>query len=837
MTISKNGYGEYRLSQYFTKHVENNSGTKYLVDVPPPTLSGDLHIGHLFSYTQTNAIIRYHGMQGKKLIVPLGVDNNGIPTWKLIINETHKDNFHARHKELETIDQKHGITSKYIEKYKQIFDKANLFYQSKYQYTTLDPWIKKMSQQIFLKLYKQGDIYYREWPVNWDTINNTAVSNMEIISLQKKSEMHYIKFGFLEKEDQIHTNVANINQDTDIDAKEIIIATTRPELLPACVAVLYNPKAYNAKFLEGKKIKVPLFNTSVPLLADEKVDLEKGTGYVMCCTFGDHNDVYWWNKFKLPLKQIIRKDGLINISEYYQDLYPELNGLTIVKARKQMIEILSANNHLIRSETIEHTVHCSERSNQPIEILNLPQWYLKTIKYQAEILNAANQINWIPSHMKKKLESWVQNLNSDWCISRQRQWGIRIPMYHNQKGEVVIPDEADLPLDNEVANNHNNLILDESILDTWFTSSLTPYIVSILAKEKIDKNMDAYNNYLLDDETSNEFFTTDFRFHAHEIIRTWTFGSILIAHLLNNQKTPWRNLIIGGWCKANDGAKFSKSKGNAPNLDELIDTHGIDTIKYWAFKAKIGNDVNLSDDMLANGKKFVHKIINAANFVLQNVHLIDEGQKGSLNKIEKYASLITHETDLCLLNKLVITHNALTAYMEKFETFEAFSLLETLFKSDFCDYYLEIIKKRFYNSEDIKGRISCSAACMLFHTVFLKWLFPFMPKLSEWLYCEIEMNQGAITQDLYFWPNLDRIKDLTSKEKDLSDVFEVIKLVMENVRKFKTHNKLSMNSAINSIKINCKINLKTEVLIDIKNSTQTNELKFELSDQNAIEVS
>ncbi len=831
--IDKNRYLEYKLSTEFETQVAKNTGKRYLVDSPPPTLSGVLHIGHLFSYTQVNAIIRYKGMNNNRLIVPFGIDENGIPTWKLIVNEAGREYFHANGTNLELADKKYGITSKYKDEYKRIFNKSDIFYQSQYQYSTLDDNVKKISQQIFIELYKKGDIYYKEWPVNWDTAHNTAVSNLEIISCSQKSEMHYIDFGFPLISKELQDKQSEISMDEDLNnapssftenltntdkLTNIVIATTRPELLPACVAVLYNPNSPQAEFIKNKKIRVPLFGDAVPLIADDKVDPEKGTGYVMCCTFGDHTDVYWWDKFRLPLKQIINKDGKIDISE--SNYSSELNGLNVIAARKKMLTLLGQN--LIKSEPIVHHVHCSERSGQPIEILNFPQWYLSSMKYKQEILNISNQINWIPESMKKKLEVWVENLNSDWCISRQRQWGIRIPIYHTENDDLVIPSDDDLPLN---YSSKPNMSLDDSVLDTWFTSALTPRIIAKLDSDSSGEikdnkvNLDSNSKENVELENENRSLAT-LRFHAHEIIRTWTFGSILVNHLVDPNSIPWKDLIVGGWCKANDGTKFSKSKGNAPNLDDLIDNYGIDAIKYWAIKAKIGNDVNLSEEVILNGKKFIQKVLNGLNFASQNFHFID-----SFNSIEDIISNINHPTDLCFLNLLISNVKTITNNLENYETFEAFTMLELWFKLDFCDYYLEIIKKRFY--DDNQNQLSATATCWIFSNVFLKILFPFMPKLSEYLYNQL-FYENLDLKTLYLWPSEinHQLAKLTATTVD--DMFDSIKKVIEAVRKFKTTNKLAMNAPINLIEINMNVDLPIEVILDIKNVTQATEIRFNL---------
>ncbi|MFO1130040.1 MAG: arginine--tRNA ligase [Rickettsiales bacterium] len=886
--IDKKKYLEYKLEEYKKQKNNNTSNLVsnqnivsninlrqyFICDAPPPNLSGDLHIGHIFNATQPDIINRFYEMQGFNVIRPFGIDDNGIPTWKLLLQELGNEYFNSSKQELEKIEHTSGILNKYTKQYEDILQEACIYYNDDYRYKTRDDFAAKISQKSFLELYNKKELYTKNWPVNWDIGYNTAISNMEIVVNEKNSKMHQINFGIVNLD-------FHIKDEDKLNSIEIKIATTRPELLPACVAVLYHPDHKFAKYLNNKKIKVPLFNFYVPLIADDKVDPEKGTGFVMCCTFGDQTDVYWWNKYNLPLKQIITVKGILDLAKYYNlntgkhivkdlddielycnelhsnynnelnsdsykaciDVLSKLNNLTINAARVKIIEILHENNLLIESKDIVHNVACSERSGAPIQIICVPQWYIKTIQHKEAILAINNQIKWYPAMMKKKLEEWVENINVDWCISRQRPWGIQVPVLYNAKGEIFLPEDDILPIKiskkyylNIATNkivafdiehklidgqiNYIELFLDENVLDTWATSSLTHEILMHLLNSKTKQD---------------DIKILDMRFQGHEIIRTWAFTTILRSYLSRKQ-IPWHNIVITGWCLASTGEKISKSKNNAPNTEKIIKECGIDAIRYWAVKARLGNDISFCLQTAKNGDKLINKILNASKFIQINFELLSNN-KIKFENDDIDLNTLSNKLDKLFLIKFIDCVEQITTNIKNYQTAESFDLCEKFFKSDFCDYYLEIIKKRFYNSEgiDLESQLSTSYTCFIFMNIFLRLLRPFLPKLSEYLYltlynCNLELN------NLYkLWPQeklIISIKELGSinKQEDI-DVFNNIINIMEQIRKYKTENKLSMNSEIESVQIYLKNNIDISILLDIKAASNTKSISCSTNDE------
>lgn len=943
ISIDKEEYFQYKLEEFSLKNniLQNfpEDITKYFIcDAPPPNLSGDLHIGHIFNATQPDIINRFYQMNGFYVVRPFGIDDNGIPTWKLLVKELGSQYFNANKQTLELEEQKSGILDKYILEYKKLLEDACILHNHDFNYRTRADFVAKISQQSFLDLYKKNELYAKNWPVNWDTGHNTAISNMEMVVIEKKSKMHHINFGLtrnIEHKNLEHFNINVKDQNMNIvdinNEIEVIIATTRPELLAACSAVLYNPEHKFANILKNKIIKVPLFNFYVPLIADNKVDPEKGTGFVMCCTFGDQTDIYWWDKFKLPLKSIITPLGKIDLSScynletgegsiFYKNLnvdiknitntnniinanfnidndvdilnlvnkftycnelnknlnnisnkinndealklcmrsINDLHNLTINNAKIKIIEILELQDLIIKSEEITHNVATSERSGHAAQILCVPQWYINTIKHKDEILEINKSINWHPGFMSKKLEEWVENINTNWCISRQRPWGIQVPVFYNAIGEIILPEDEILPiklskkyyLDKSKKiisfDEHENpdeslelepLRIDENVLDTWATSSLTNEIVLHLLKEKTK---------------INKFSITNLRFQAHEIIRTWAFTTILRSYLRHKQ-IPWYDIIITGWCLAGDGGKISKSKNNAPDTKKIIKEYGIDAIRYWAVKARLGNDIAFCLDDVKNGNKLINKIINAAKFVQINFNLLNKYNCYKAFNILDF-NLIVHEFDKIFLIKFITLINKIINSIKNYATADAFEEIERFFKSDFCDNYLEIIKKRFYNSENIntQGQISASYTCFIFMNLFLRILKPFMPKISEYLYKQLyqdlnlDIKNTSAIQEIQFqhniWPQKELIASILNLNienraiNDLINIFDSSIDIMEQIRKEKTKNKLSMNAAISSVLIDMKYNIDINIIIDIKNAANTHAIKCKTSDEDTGEA-
>ncbi|KAJ6644955.1 Valine--tRNA ligase [Pseudolycoriella hygida] len=550
---------------------ENN----FVVDTPPPTVSGQLHIGHVYSYTQVDFIVRFQRMIGKNIFYPMGFDDNGLPTERLVEKQKQVRAFNMDRQKFIDICREVVISEE--EKFRCLFNQIALSVDWDLEYQTINPLSRKLSQMSFLDLIAKGEIYRNNQPILWDSVDGTALAQADIEDKERIALMNDIIFR------------------TD-NGNEIIIATTRPELLPACVAVFYHPMDQRYKHLQGHFAITPLVGNKVPILSDELVQIDKGTGLVMCCTFGDALDITWWKTHNLPLKIIIDKKGHINLPSHLP-LYEQLNGLKIKEARNKTVEILREEKLLVKQAEIMQTVKCAERSGAPLEILTTPQWFVHTIKHKDILMQRARELNWYPNNMRIKLESWISSIAWDWCISRQRYFGVPFPVWYSKRageeGKPLFADITQLPVDPlidlPIGYLREEVEPDYDIMDTWATSSLSPQLNSYGISEKFNVDL----------ERHNKIFPADLRPQAHEILRTWAFYTILKAQLHEN-KLPWQNIMVSGWCLASDRSKMSKSKGNIIVPEELLEQYGADVVRYWTSKSKLGADSAYSEDIIKN---------------------------------------------------------------------------------------------------------------------------------------------------------------------------------------------------------------------------------------------
>lgn len=765
----------------------------FVVDTPPPTVSGQLHIGHVYSYTQTDFIVRFQRMTGKNIFYPMGFDDNGLPTERLVEKQKQVKAYNMGREEFIKICEE--VVESEEEKFRSLFTQIALSVDWSLEYQTISPLSRKISQMSFLDLVQKGEVYRANQPILWDPVDSTALAQADIEDKEKTSFMNYITFK------------------TE-DGELLSIATTRPELLPACVAVFYHPDDKRYKHLSGKSAVTPLFNENVPMLADPLVQPDKGTGLVMCCTFGDQTDITWWKTHNLPLRTIITKKGTI---DFPHDI--AIDGLKIKDARTKIIDILKEQNLLIKQEEITQTVKCAERSGAPLEILTVPQWFVKTIDHKEALLKRANELNWHPKNMKIRLENWINAISWDWCISRQRYFGVPFPVWYSKRageeGKLLYADISQLPVDPlkdlPIGYSKEEVEPDLDVMDTWATSSVSPQLSTHGISDDFAVNKDKHD----------KLFPTDLRPQAHEIIRTWAFYTILKAHLHQNT-LPWKNIMVSGWCLAEDRSKMSKSKGNVLVPEKLLEQYGSDVIRYWSANSRLGADTAYSEDVMKNGKRLVNKLWNAAKFV--SIHfdkLSDEDKKTSLFDIK---NKITHEFDQWVINKLVELVKEATNELQNYEYANAMHLTEKFFWAIFCDNYLEISKTRSYDEEnkDLKGQYS--SILTLYHVMqtMLKLFAPFLPHITEELYQilysenSIHIKGGWINYgDLHY--NIDA--------KNAEGLLEILDLV----RKFKAEKNLSIKAPIKLLKVT-GIVLSKELTADLKNVTSSEEIQFEQKD-------
>ena len=760
----------------------------YSVDTPPPTVSGKLHVGHIFSFTQSEMLVRYHRLKGENVYYPFGFDDNGLPTERLVERE---EGIFAKDLPRSEFIEKCTITKdKYIKEFQNLFKRLGISADWDLGYDTINELSRKVSQRSFIDLVKKGKAYRKEMPVLWCPCCQTSIAQAELENKDVKSYFNYINFS--------------------VDNKDLEIATTRPEFLGGCVAIFVNPNDERYKDLIGKTATVPLYNNQVPIIADEKVAIDKGTGVVMCCTFGDQTDMEWQKEYNLPIKKVMQADGTIN---------PEvaiIGGMKTLDARMKIVEELQKQGLLVKSEKIEHSVSTHERCGNEIEIINSPQWYIDILSIKDELIKAADEINWHPESMKTRYLDWVNNLKWDWCISRQRYFGVPFPVWYCKEcGDVMIPEDKELPLNPLEHNPHGackcgckEFIPETAVMDTWATSSVSPFI-----------NM----KYGEDDERKF-LYPMSMRSHAHEIIRTWTFYSI-VKSLYHTGQVPWKDLMISGFVLAKKGEKISKSKNNAKmSPNDLLDTYGADMIRYWTASNKLGTDTWFDTKDIESSKRFMNKLWNSAKFVDMHIKDADLSEETELQSIDKWLISRCHET-----------FEKYQQQMENYEMGLARQEIDKFFWNDLCDNYLEMAKERLYNPDNKYGD-SQKAAQQTLATVFLevlKMYSPFVPHITEYIYQEL--YKSKLKDELL---STSKFTELPYDKKYI-EFGDAMKKVVGDVRKYKTERNLSMKEPIEELKISTSLdNIRClrDSILDIQSCTRAEHIDVEKSDETEVTI-
>jgi valyl-tRNA synthetase len=712
----------------------------YVIDTPPPTVSGVLHMGHIFSYTQADFIARYKRMRGFDVFYPMGFDDNGLPTERLVEKlEGVRGSAMPREQFVELCRK---VVAGAEDEFKKLFTSVALSVDWKLLYQTVSDEVTALSQASFLDLIAKGEAYRDFRPGYWDWVDQTAIATAEIENKEMQGVMVELKFDIADSGSRL------------ADSK-ITIATTRPELLGACVAVMYHPEDANAAKYKDKHAITPLFGVKVPMIADEAVDKEFGTGLVMCCTYGDDTDKEWQRKYKLPMRCILGKDGKIDFTNHESRITNhDLQGLKPKQAREKSIELLQAAGALVSKKDITHTVKCAERSGTPIEIIPTSQWFVRLTDKKEELKAKGAEVKWNPPHMKIRLDQWIDGLKEDWCISRQRFFGVPFPVWYSKRageeGKPIYADVSQLPID-PTATPPAGYTMDEvtpdvDVMDTWATSSITPYINAYQScgTQSVSTGSQATGQdpVLALRAPRDVLFPADLRPQAHEIIRTWAFYTIAKAHL-HSGMIPWKDIMISGWCLAADKSKMSKSKGNVVTPVALIEDKGADAVRYWASTSRLATDTAFSEDLLKIGKKLVGKIWNASNLIAQ----LPSPHPSPLPEGEGMAAL-----DKWIISRL---HVAVTKATEAFETLEycdARVAIEDFFWNDFCDNYLELVKARAYGTQSCgspsgESTGSQDSALATLHTcldTILRLFAPFVPHVTEEVYSHLFADKGSV---------------------------------------------------------------------------------------------
>ncbi|MCA4774810.1 valine--tRNA ligase [Wolbachia endosymbiont of Mansonella ozzardi] len=749
----------------------------FTIDTPPPTISGKLHIGHIFSYCHTDFIARFQRMLGKGVFYPIGFDDNGLPTERLV-EQTYK----TRAKEVgreKFIEMCHEVIERSKQEFKELFKSVGISHDWSLEYHTISKETIMLSQMSFIDLHNKGYAYRKMQPILWDPVDKTAIAQAEIEDKVFESSLNTIVFSTEESE-------------------QIKIATTRPELLPACVAVFCHPEDARYTHLIGKTAKVAITEEKVPIIADDKVKIDKGTGLVMCCTFGDELDIYWQQKHNLPMKIIIDQDGRISLYDVIPPhlgvipardagIYDEINGLKVKEARKRIIEILSGKGLLIESTSISHSVKCAERSGAPLEILPTYQWFIKTLEEKAKVLDKVRECNWHPATMRKRMEVWIEGLNWDWCISRQRYFGVPFPVWYSKRkgeeGKIILAEVKDLPIDplKDLPTGHSKeeVIPDQDVMDTWATSAITPQLSALAVNNEIH----------LPNHRYDEIFPADLRSQSHEIIRTWAFYTILKAHY-HADSLPWKNIMISGWCLADDKKKMSKSKGNVITPHAILNTYGADVVRYWAANSRLGVDTVYSENIFIIGKRLVTKLWNASKFVSM---FMEKHQTASINSISE-------TMDKWILSKLYKVIDRATNNLLQFEYCEALEATEEFFWKDFCNNYLELVKKRAYgDTVSSEANLSAKQGLAYVLNIILRLFAPFLPYITEEIYHQLYSYNSVHNQSN--WPS----KEELIYDKHSEGMGDNFVQILNLVRKIKADNNVSVKHLIKKLTIKANI--------------------------------
>ena len=763
--------------------------TVFSIDTPPPTVSGSLHVGHVFSYTHTDAIARFQRMRGREVFYPMGWDDNGLPTERRVQNHygVKCDPSLQYDPDYEPPDQppkRHLSISRrnFVElcgrlveederKFEELWRRLGLSVDWSLTYTTIGDAAQRCSQRAFLRMLARDEAYQSEAPTLWDVDFRTAVAQAELEDREMPGAYHAIRFAH-----------------ADADGA-VVIETTRPELLPACVALVAHPDDERYRALFGTNVLTPLFGVEVPVLAHRLADPEKGTGIAMICTFGDLTDVIWWRELALPTRPILGWDGrMLETAPISLDAagatdnWAELTGKTVKQAQVRITELLVESGHLVADpKPITHAVKFYERGDRPLEIVTTRQWYFRNggrdEAVREELLARGRELRWHPEYMRARYESWVGGLNGDWLVSRQRFFGVPVPVWYplDAAGAPVydnplVPDEALLPVDpssesptgyaEDQRGEPGGFIGDPDVMDTWATSSLTPEIAG---------------GWEDDPDLFARVFPMDLRPQAHEIIRTWLFSTIVRAHL-EFGSLPFTDASISGWVLDPDRKKMSKSKGNVVTPMEHLVKHGSDSVRYWAASGRPGTDTAFDEGQMKVGRRLAIKLLNASKFAL-----------GVIGDAPTDRAAITEPLDLAMLAALSDTISDCTKAFEIFDYARSLERAERFFWG-FCDDYVELVKNRAYGAAGPEGSDSARAALAIALSAIQRLFAPFMVFVTEEIWSW--WQEGSIHRAP--WPSTEEVSGL---EGDRA-VYLVAADVLGEVRKAKSDAKRSIRHAI-----------------------------------------
>jgi valyl-tRNA synthetase len=806
------------------------AGEVYAIDTPPPTVSGSLHVGHVFSYTHTDLIARFERMRGRKVFYPMGWDDNGLPTERRVQNYygvicdprmPYEPDFQPRPRSEAApvpisrrnfIELCHRLTLEDEKAFEDLWRHLGLSVDWSLTYSTIGERAQAASQESFLLLLEKGLVRQEEAPTFWDVSFQTAVAQAEIEDREQPGAYYRLRFS---RED---------GTPAEID-------TTRPELLPACVAVVANPDDSRYSALFGETLVTPLLGARVPVLAHRLADPDKGTGLAMVCTFGDAKDIAWWRDLKLPVRSIVGRDGRILAAPWGEEdwkstdperasrLHRELTGLKLPAARRRIVDMLQEGGDLLaQPSSIAHAVKFYEKGDQPLEIVTSRQWFIKVLEDRDAFLLLGADLKWHPDYMKVRYEAWVKGLNTDWCISRQRFFGVPFPIWYPllEDGSIdyqnpILPLAEMLPIDpmshvpagytEDQRGRPGGFVGDPDVMDTWATSSLTPQIAA---------------GWPEDIALFRDVFPMSLRPQAHDIIRTWLFSTVVRSYY-QHKELPWRHVAISGWVLDPDRKKMSKSKGNVTTPRGLLEQYGPDAVRYWAASARLGVDTTFDEGKIKVGRRLAVKVLNASKFVLSR----DEMPGDVIAPLDK-----------ALIGNLAEVVDRATKALQDFEHVEALERIEQAFWS-FCDDYLELVKSRVYGHQTPAGAASADCTLRLTLSTLLRLLAVFMPFVTEevWSWWQ----EGSIHNA--GWPSPEELRNQAGDFDPL--VLATTTDVLSEIRKAKTKAQVTLKASV------CKVHVRDRperlaalrlALDDLRGAGNFKDLTEETGEDFAVEV-
>ena len=801
----------------------------YSVDTPPPTVSGSLHIGHVFSYTHTDIVARYKRMRGDEVYYPMGWDDNGVPTERRVQNYygvrcdpslPYDPEFRpatrppeppaaiSRPNFVELCDQ---LVVEDEQKFEELWRRLGLSVDWSMTYTTVGQVARRVSQRAFLRNLGRGEAYQADAPTLWDVDFGMAVSQAELEDREQPGANHRLRFG---------------------GGDGVVIETTRPELIPACVALVAHPADDRYRARVGTSVTTPLFGVPVPILTHELADPEKGTGIAMICTFGDVTDVIWWRELNLPTRGVLGRDGRLLPDAPDWDagpdaarFYAEVAGKTAKQARTRIVEMLRDSGDLVTEpEQIVHPVKFYEKGDRPLEIVTSRQWYLRNGGHDPELrialLERGRQLRWHPGYMRARFESWIEGLNSDWLISRQRYFGVPFPVWYVVRvdgtidyDQRIIPDETALPVDpsadapegyrEDQRGKAGGFVGDPDVMDTWATSSLTPQLAS---------------GWEDDPDLFSRTYPMDLRPQAHDIIRTWLFSTVTRAHL-EFGALPWSDAAISGWVLDPERKKMSKSKGNVVVPTEPLERFGSDAVRYWAANGRPGTDTAVDEGQMKIGRRLAIKILNASKFALG---VIGDGASGE----------VTEPLDRSMLRSLIDLVEDATGAFEGYDYSRALERTERFFWG-FCDDYVELVKQRAYGAGDQGGAASARRALELALSTLLRLFAPHLPFVTEevWSWWQ----DGSVHRAS--WPDPESLRAHTGDAERLT--YRVAADVLGEIRKAKTSRQKSLRAEVELAVVRDtaeRLEALRAALADVHQAGRVRDMDLVLAEEFGVEV-